>query len=193
MQISCTTCKTRMEALDSQSSNLMFKILHRCMKSWIRTWEQPVSNMADATVMSRKALLPDRLHDLLEGSAAADEPSVSIPSSPRSSLAQILGSWRACTLHGRNGSKSGGYSRLVWLYQQEACLSTFSKQGKSVNRDGNGSWDNSCTNLEVVSLDKPSVMSHRQLHIIQQDEICQIDLEPIAPCIARFQHSLQHL
>ena len=47
-------------------------------------------------------------------------------------------------------------------------------------------------NLKVILPNKPRIMRHRQLNIMQQNKIRQINLKPIIPRIARLEHRLQH-
>ena len=48
-------------------------------------------------------------------------------------------------------------------------------------------------NLEVITPHKPRIVRHRQLNIMQQDEIREIDLKPVIPWIAGLEECFQHL
>jgi hypothetical protein len=40
------------------------------------------------------------------------------------------------------------------------------------------------TNLQIVALDEPRIVSHGQLYILQQNEVRKVNLEPVVPRIA---------
>ncbi len=47
--------------------------------------------------------------------------------------------------------------------------------------------------LQVIPFDEPCIVCHRQLNVMQEDKVCEVDLEPIVPGVAGLQHGFQHL
>jgi len=42
--------------------------------------------------------------------------------------------------------------------------------------------------LQIVPFDEPCIVRHGQLNVIQEDEVREVDLEPVVPGVAGLQH-----
>jgi hypothetical protein len=47
--------------------------------------------------------------------------------------------------------------------------------------------------LQIIPFNEPCIVRHRQLNVIQEDEVRKVDLEPVVPGVAGLQHGFEHL